>query len=119
MNPDIWVGLGNALFVHGGGVMNPAPRFAFEKAKALSPDHPGPAFFLGLGLIQEGKTDEAAALWQGLLDRAPKDAPFRDDLQKRVDILNQLFAAPQNQPPQTSGEAPLPQPDAGSSRPIR
>ena len=110
-NPDIWVGLGNALVVQGGGQLSPAAQFAFEKAAAISPNHPGPPFFLGLGLAQSGKLDEAGEVWRALMARAPKDAPWKADLESRLAQINQL--------PQTAAPAPPPPPDAGSSRPIR
>lgn len=90
LNPDVWVGLGNALIVHSGGQMSPAAQFAFEKAAAISPNHPGPPFFLGLGLAQAGKMDEAGDVWRGLLARAPKDAPWKADLEKRLAEIGQL-----------------------------
>ena len=90
LNPDIWVGLGNALVVHGGGQMSPAAQFAFEKAARISPNHPGPPFFLGLGLAQAGKLDDAGEVWRGLLARAPKDAPWKADLEKRLAEIGQL-----------------------------
>ena len=88
-NPDVWVGLGNALVVHGGGQMSPAAQFAFEKAATISPNHPGPPFFLGLGLAQAGKMDAAGEVWRGLLARAPKDAPWKADLEKRLAEIGQ------------------------------
>ena len=45
-NPDLWVGLGNALVVHGGGMMSPAAQLAFDRAARLAPDHPGAALLL-------------------------------------------------------------------------
>lgn len=83
-NPELWVGLGNALVAHGGGLVSPAARFAYRRAAQLSPKHPGPPFFLGVALVQEGKTDEAAALWRALLARSPQDAPWRADLESRL-----------------------------------
>jgi cytochrome c-type biogenesis protein CcmH len=92
-NPDIWVGLGNALVVHGNGQMNPAAQFAFEKAAKIAPNHPGPPFFLGLTLAQSGKLDEAGEVWRGLLARAQADAPWKADLEARLAEINQLPAA--------------------------
>lgn len=89
-NPDIWVGLGNALVVYGGGQMSPAAQFAFQRAAAISPDHPGPPFFLGLGLAQAGKFDEAGAVWRSLLARAPANAPWKGDLEVRLKQIDQL-----------------------------
>jgi cytochrome c-type biogenesis protein CcmH len=101
---DMWVGLGNALVVHGGGVMNPAAQFAFEKAARLSPNHPGPPFFLGLALAQSGKVDEAADVWRGLLERAPKDAPWRADLEARLTAIGGMPSP--NGPLSTPSKAP-------------
>jgi cytochrome c-type biogenesis protein CcmH len=99
-NPDIWVGLGNALFVHGGGQMNPAAQYAFERAAQIAPNHPGPPFFLGFALMRAGKMDEAGEVWRALLSRAPKDAPWREDLVARLTEINQMPAAPAKASPQ-------------------
>lgn len=110
-NPDVWVGLGNALVVHNQGQISPAASYAFEKAAQIAPNHPGPPFFLGLGLAQAGKLDEAGEIWRGLLARAPADAPWKADLESRLAQINQL--------PQTAGPTPPPPPDAGYSPPTR
>lgn len=100
-NADVWVGLGNALVVHNQGQMSPASQYAFEKAAQLSPNHPGPPFFLGLALAQSGKPDEAGDVWRGLLSRAPDDAPWRADLVERLTQIGQMPSAP-------VAEAPVP-----------
>ncbi len=89
-NPDLWVGLGNALVVHNGGQMSPAAQLAFEKAAQLSPNHPGPPFFMGLALSQSGKLDEAGDIWRALLARAPDGATWKGDLEKRLGEIGQL-----------------------------
>lgn len=83
-SPDLWVGLGNALIAHGEGVVSPAAKFAFQHAAQLSPRHPGPPFFLGVALAQEGRNEEAARVWLALLARSPKDAAWRSDLVNRL-----------------------------------
>lgn len=88
-DPDLWVGLGNALVIHGGGLVSPAARLAFERARALDPDHPGPSFFMGLAYAQAGRTDKAAALWRAMLAKAPPDAPWRRDVERRLAMLEQ------------------------------
>jgi cytochrome c-type biogenesis protein CcmH len=92
-NPDLWVGLGNALVVHGGGQISPAAQFAFEKAAVLSPNHPGPPFFFGLGLVQAGKIDEAGQVWRGLLARTPENAPWKADIETRLAEIGQMPVA--------------------------
>lgn len=83
-NPDLWVGLGNALVVHADGMVSPAAQYAFERAATLSPEHPGPPFFLGLALAQSGQVEPARELWLNLLARTPEDAPWRGDLEARL-----------------------------------
>jgi cytochrome c-type biogenesis protein CcmH len=92
-NADLWVGLGNALVVHSDGQMSPASQFAFEKAATLSPNHPGPPFFLGLGLAQAGKLDDAGQVWRGLLARAPDGVPWKADLEARLAEIGQTQIA--------------------------
>src|SRR3546814_16937811 len=53
-NVDLWVGLGNALAAHGGGMMSPAAALAFDEAAKRDPSHPAPPFFAGLALAQGG-----------------------------------------------------------------
>ena len=89
-NADMWVGLGNALVVHGGGQMNPAAQYAFERAAQIAPNHPGPPFFLGFALVQSGKMDEAGEIWRGLLARAPAGAPWKADMEARLAEIGQM-----------------------------
>lgn len=75
-NFKLWVGLGNALIEHGGG-LNPAARLAFGNAAALAPMHPAPPFFLGLAEARSGNVDEAVRLWREILATAPANASWR------------------------------------------
>ena len=89
-DPDLWVGLGNALVVHADGVITPAAQFAFQKAADISPEHPGPPFFLGLAYAQSGKIDQARAIWSELLERSPEEAPWRADLESRMAEIEKM-----------------------------
>lgn len=91
---DLWVGLGNALVTHADGLMTPAATFAFQHAARLSPEHPGPPFFYGLALAQQGKTGEAGDVWRGLLARTPEDAPWRTDLETRLASIGETPNVP-------------------------
>jgi cytochrome c-type biogenesis protein CcmH len=86
---DLRVMQGNALMIAGGEQANPASQFAFEEAARISPDHPGPPFFLGFGLARAGKFEEAGQIWRGLLERLPADSELRGDLTKRLTEINQ------------------------------
>ncbi len=100
-DPDLWVGLGNAIVVHADGVITPAAQFAFQKAADISPEHPGPPFFLGMAYAQSGKIDQARAIWTELLERSAEDAPWRKDLESRLAAMEKMQPAlpmPQNPP---------------------
>ena len=88
---DLWVALGNALVGHSNGFISPAAQFAFQRAATLSPQHPGPPFFMGLALAQSGRLAEARALWGALLERAPKEASYRADLEARLARLDAMI----------------------------
>ena len=89
---DLWVALGNALVGHTDGVITPAAQYAFRRAAAIAPDHPGPPFFMGMALVQAGRLGEARTLWAELLIRSPADAPYRADLQERLSRLDSIIA---------------------------
>ncbi|WP_170303966.1 tetratricopeptide repeat protein [Sphingosinicella humi] len=91
-NPDLWVGLGNALVIHADGLMTPSAELAFQRAAAIAPDHPGPKFFYGLALAQGGKFDEAEAIWRGILATAPPDVSWRPMIEERLMMLDQARA---------------------------
>lgn len=114
-NIDLWVGYGNALVAHGGGMMTPAAAMAFDKAAAIDPSHPAPPFFAGLSLAQGGDIEGARVVWSELLRRSPANAPWRRDLTER---LAQLPPAPPA-PTTAGGTMPPATPAAatGASRP--
>ncbi|MGZ8287043.1 MAG: tetratricopeptide repeat protein [Allosphingosinicella sp.] len=91
-NAILWVGYGNALVVHSGGLITPAAQLAFERAAALAPDHPAPRFFFGLALAQSGRLDEAERIWRALVATAPADAPWRAQVEQQLEMLRQARA---------------------------
>jgi len=99
-NAQLWVGLGNALVDHAGG-LTPAGQFAYQRAAELAPGHPAPSFFLGLALARSGDRERALSLWNEILEDAPADAGWRPVVEDAVATV---------QPPRSSkaGEAPLP-----------
>lgn len=102
-NVDLWVGLGNALVAHGGGVMSPAAALAFDEAAKRDPSHPAPPFFAGLAMAQTGDFKGANAVWSQLLARSPADAPWRSDLETRLAQLREAMG------PQVPPETPAAQ----------
>lgn len=85
-DPQLWIGLGNALVDHA-GVLTPAAEFAYRQAEELAPVHPAPPFFLGLALARSGDRVAAVRLWNQMLADAPADASWRPLVEDAVAAL--------------------------------
>ncbi len=68
--------LGEALAAAANGVVTAQAMAAFERAVARDPHETKARYFLGLAAEQDGKSDEAAAIWRFLLADAPAGAPW-------------------------------------------
>lgn len=101
-NADAWLAMANALVSHADQRLSPAALLAFRRAQSAAPGNPGPPFFLGLALAQSGRLQEARATWAELLARSPADAPWRADLNLRLQQLDQFIAQ------QAAGQARIP-----------
>ena len=88
-NATLWVGLGNALIAHADGLLTPASELAYRRAIALAPNHPGPKFFFGLALAQNGKLDDAERLWVQALAQAPPTVEWRPVVEQQLQFLRQ------------------------------
>ena len=73
--------LGEALMGAAGGVVTAEAKAEFERAVALEADDAKANYFLGLAAEQDGRKGDAAAIWQGMLSKAPSDAPWRPMVQ--------------------------------------
>jgi len=91
-NAILWIGYGDALVIHAGGLITPAAQLAFERAVALAPRHPAPRFFFGLALAQSGRLDEAERLWRELLEATPADGRWRAIVEAQLEQLEQARA---------------------------
>lgn len=80
---SLWIGLGNMLTDHGGG-LNPAARLAFERAIDIAPAYPAPRYFLGLAEARSGNFGEARRLWAAVLADAPANASWRPLVEDRL-----------------------------------
>ncbi|UAK26349.1 tetratricopeptide repeat protein [Sphingomonas nostoxanthinifaciens] len=92
-NMTLWIGLGNALVAYADGSVTPPARYAFDRAAAIAPRHPAPAYLLGLEYAQSGDLDAAEAQWRALLARSPADAPWRPLVAQKLAILARIRAA--------------------------
>ena len=91
-DPQLWIGLGNALVDHGRGLTPPA-ELAYQRAAELSPGYPGPHFFYGLALARSGDRAGALKEWRQILATAPKDASWRPLVEQGVAALDRPGAA--------------------------
>ncbi|WP_296720067.1 tetratricopeptide repeat protein [Erythrobacter sp.] len=94
-NPDHlegWLALGLALIGHADGFVTPAAVQAFGRARMIDPGHPGADYFLGSAYLQSGEIRAARAVWAGLVERSPADAPWREGLEAEVARLDDLIA---------------------------
>ena len=76
--------LGEALAGAGNGVVTADAKAAFERALKLDAADVKAQYFTGLAAEQDGKPEEAARIWRGLLANAPANAPFRPLVQQSV-----------------------------------
>ena len=92
-DPQLWIGLGNALVDHAHG-MTPAAELAYKRAEAVAPGHPAAPFFFGLALARSGDRDGALQLWRQILSTAPKDASWRPLVEQGVAALSSPAPVP-------------------------
>jgi cytochrome c-type biogenesis protein CcmH len=86
-DPELWIGLGNALVDHAHGITPPA-ELAYRRAAALAPGHPAAPYFYGLALARSGDRAGAVALWKGILAKAPPNADWRPLVEQGVAALS-------------------------------
>jgi len=68
--------LGEAEAAAANGIVTADAKAAFDRAVARDPHEVKARYFLGLAAEQDGKNEEAAAVWRSLLAEAPAGAPW-------------------------------------------
>ena len=86
-DPQLWIGLGNALVDHARGLTPPA-ELAYKRAAQLAPGHPAAPFFYGLALARSGDRPAAVQMWQQILKTAPANAEWRPLVEQGVAALS-------------------------------
>lgn len=87
---QLWIAYANAIRIHGGGRISPGARLAFERSVQIAPEHPAPAFFFGLALVQSGDVPGALTVWKQLVKKAPAGSPWGKALTERIALLERL-----------------------------
>lgn len=86
-DPQLWIGLGNALVDKAHGLTPPA-ELAYKRAAEMAPGHPAPLFFYGLAMARSGDRQDALVIWRQILAAAPKDAGWRPLVEQGVAALS-------------------------------
>jgi cytochrome c-type biogenesis protein CcmH len=73
--------LGEVLVAASGGVITDEAKTEFDRALALDPNEAKAGYFRGAAAEQDGRKEDAAAIWRGMLDAGPPDAQWRSFVQ--------------------------------------
>lgn len=87
-DPNLWLGLGNALVAHGSGVISPSAEYAFHRAMGIDPEAPAAPYFYGLALAQSGQLDNARKIWAPLVTRLPEGSRLRGELEQNLATID-------------------------------
>lgn len=91
-DPNLWLGLGNALVAHADGVVSPGADFAYRRALALDPDGLAPRYFYGLALARNGQLQAARDLWAPLAAATPPGSAIRTELDANIARIDSLLS---------------------------
>jgi cytochrome c-type biogenesis protein CcmH len=75
-NPEAMSSLGEMLVAAADGEVTGEARQVFGQVLAADPGDPRALYYAGLALAQDGLTKDALAVWRGLLEGSPGDAPW-------------------------------------------
>jgi cytochrome c-type biogenesis protein CcmH len=81
--------LGEALTAAANGIVTTDAKVAFERALTLDPKESKARFYTGVAAQQDGKSDEAASIWRGMIADAPADAPWLESVRHALASLGQ------------------------------
>lgn len=79
--------LGEALVVADGGIVNADARAAFERARSHDAANAKALFFLGLAAEQDGRRDDALAIWRELAEQAGAGNPWHVAAARRIERI--------------------------------
>lgn len=89
---NLWLGIGNALVAHGGGMLSPGADYAYRQAARLDPDAPAPRYFYGLALAQAGQLQAARDQWAPLAASAPDDSEIKGQLEANIARIDAMLS---------------------------
>ncbi|HEX5258582.1 MAG TPA: tetratricopeptide repeat protein, partial [Sphingomicrobium sp.] len=86
-DPQLWIGLGNALVDHARGI-TPAAELAYKRAEQAAPGHPAAPFFYGLALARSGDREGALKLWRDIVAKTPPGASWHPLVEQGIAALS-------------------------------
>ncbi|BAV64000.1 tetratricopeptide repeat protein [Sphingobium cloacae] len=92
-DPNLWLGLGNALVDHADGVVSPGAQFAYRRAMAVDEKAIAPRFFYGLALARSGQLQPARDLWAPLEQTLPEGSKLKAELKANIARIDALLAS--------------------------
>jgi cytochrome c-type biogenesis protein CcmH len=87
-NVELYSAYGEALVAQAQGAVPPEAEAAFERALTFAPKDQAARYYLGFAFAARGEKTKAIALWQSLLDEAPANASYRQELAMRIALLS-------------------------------
>lgn len=111
--PNRHNGLGEAIVSAQEGLVTREAELNFKRALELNPNDPRAAFFLALGLAQDGKRQEAISAFEVLAKKSPADAPWIAAIRNQIAQLKdiELSAVQLETAPATNAAPTLGNPD--------
>ena len=91
-NPDLWSALGLQLMLASEGQMSPPAQLAFDKARAIQPNHPAPYYFAGLARMISGDLNSGVLLWEKTLSLATPNAKWKVGIESQLQAAKALQA---------------------------
>jgi cytochrome c-type biogenesis protein CcmH len=99
--------LGEALVAQANGIVTQDARGSFERALAIDGNDIKARFFIGLAAEQDGRRQEAAAVWRDLIAKAPAGASWVEFVQSALArVEGTASAQAQAQPQPRPGRRP-------------
>ena len=99
--------LADTMILATGGYVSPEAEAALVRTLELDPRNGTARFYLGAMWAQTGRPDHAFALWRGLLEEGPEEAPWIPAIRSDIAMLARA-AGVRYAPPPAPGAAPGP-----------
>jgi len=84
---DAWTDYADMLILAAGGYVSPRAEDALTRALQINPQSGPGRYYIGLMLSQNGRPDQAFAMWQQLLVEGPQSAPWIEPIRLQIEEM--------------------------------